>query len=228
DLQEPERRSRRAPDRGRRVEGRACRAGPHLGAARELHRERGRGTRRGREGADGRGPAGGVGAERGMAGARGPARRELVARLLGPRRNRRRGAGLGRRALRRALSVALSAVAGIGLVAVAAPPVRDAARRHPYFAVPEVVVRDHHRLPADEVRAAAGLTPGMSLLALRPSVPIELGWGGFAAKLARLPRVLGLWAGRETEIAEVNLQFDDEVIVRTQPARPAAAARRTI
>src|SRR5207245_6439713 len=107
-LQEPERVTRRALDRGRRVGGRACRAGPHLGAARELHRERGRGTRRGREGADGRGPAGSVGAERGMAGARGSARRELVARLLAPRRNRRRGAGPGLGALWRALPVTLA------------------------------------------------------------------------------------------------------------------------
>ena len=286
-----------------------------------------------------------------MAGARGSARRELVARLVVPRRNRRRGTGPGVGALWRALSVALPGALAIGLALAAWPNLRDAAARHPYFAVREVVVRDHHRLPADEVRAAAGVTPGMSiwdvdaaaaaarlathrwiraarvrrelpsrvvievreerplaivaledghgeyyvsphgrlfapvgandardfpyltgltradlrdgerfgpralhralalvrqsggltvsevhldrargltLLPLRPSVPIELGWGGFAAKLARLPRVLGLWAGRETEIAEVNLQFDDEVIVRTQPARPAAAARRTI
>src|SRR5207245_6445294 len=162
-LQEPERRSRRALDRGRRVEGRARRAGPHLGAARELHRERGRGTRRGREGADGRGPAGGVGTERGMAGARGSARRELVARLVVPRRNRRRGTGPGVGALWRALSVALPGAFAIGLALAAWPHVRGAAARHPYFAVREVVVRDHHRLPADEVRAAAGIAPGTSI-----------------------------------------------------------------
>src|SRR5256712_14132800 len=60
---------------------------------------------------------------------------------------------------------------------------------------------------------------GLTLLPVRTSVPIELGWSGFAAKLARLPRVLALWAGREAEIALVNLQFDDEVIVRTRPER---------
>src|SRR2546426_3178840 len=43
------------------------------------------------------------------------------------------------------------------------PHVRGAAARHPYFAVREVVVRDHHRLPADEVRAAAGIAPGTSI-----------------------------------------------------------------
>jgi len=67
---------------------------------------------------------------------------------------------------------------------------------------------------------------GLTLLPVRPSVPIELGWSGFAAKLARLPRVLTLWAGREGEIVAVNLRFDDEVIVRTHPARAAAPARR--
>jgi len=248
-----------------------------------------------------------------------------------------------------ALSVALPGALAIGLALAAWPHLRDAAARHPYFAVREVVVRDHHRLPADEVRTAAGIEPGMSiwdvdaaaaearlaahrwirsarvrrelphrvvievreerplaivaledgrgeyyvsphghlfapvgandardfpyltglaradlkdgerfgpralhralalvrqsgglgvsevhvdrvrgltLLPMRPSVPIELGWSGFGAKLARLPRVLALWAGREPEIVAVNLQFDDEVIVRTHPARAAAPARR--
>ncbi|HYY05702.1 MAG TPA: FtsQ-type POTRA domain-containing protein [Candidatus Limnocylindria bacterium] len=283
-----------------------------------------------------------------MAGARSSARRELVARLVPPRRNRRRGTRPGLAALRRALSVALPGSLVVGLALVAWPYARDAAIRHPYFAVREVVVRAHHRLPADEVRAAAGITPGTSiwevdaaaaearlaghrwirvarvrrelphqvvievreerplaivvledgkgeyyvsphghlfapveandardfpyvtglaradlkqgerlgpralhralalvrqsggltvsevhvdrvrgltLLPVRPSVPIELGWSGFAAKLARLPRVLALWAGRESEIVAVNLQFDDEVIVRTQPARAVALAR---
>ncbi len=277
-----------------------------------------------------------------MAGARGSARRELVTGLL-RRRNRRRGTGLGLAVLWRALAGALVAA----LVVASWPHLRAAAHRHPYFALREVVVRDHHRLPASEIRAAADITPGMSiwdvdvpaaeqrlaahrwirsarvrrelphrvviqvreerpqaivaledgkgeyyvsahgrlfapvgaadardfpyltglasadlkpgepfgpralhraltlvrqsgglavsevhvdrargltLLPVRPSVPIELGWSGFAAKLARLPRILTLWAGREPEIAAVNLQFDDEVIVRTRGAR--APARR--
>jgi hypothetical protein len=61
---------------------------------------------------------------------------------------------------------------------------------------------------------------------VRPAVPIELGWAGFEAKLARLPRVLALWAGRETEIASLDLLFDDEVIVRTRAARTGAPPRR--
>ena len=65
----------------------------------------------------------------------------------------------------------------------------------------------------------------MPIHRVHPSVPIELGWSDFAAKLAHLPRVLALWAGRETEIAAVNLCFDDEVIVRTRA--PKAPVRGT-
>ncbi len=71
-------------------------------------------------------------------------------------------------ALWRALSVALPGALAIGLALAAWPHVRDAAARHPYFAVREVVVRDHHRLPADEIRAAAGIAPGTSIWEMRP------------------------------------------------------------
>jgi cell division septal protein FtsQ len=57
-------------------------------------------------------------------------------------------------------------------------------------------------------------TRGLTLLPVRPAVPIEMGWGGFPAKLARLAPVLAQWKGHETEIAAVSLLFDDEVIVR--------------
>ncbi len=70
-------------------------------------------------------------------------------------------------------------------------------------------------------------TRGLTLLPVRPTVPIELGWGRFADKLARLPPVLARWKGRETEIASVSLEFDPDVIVRTraQPTPPAPARR---
>src|SRR5262249_30999499 len=51
----------------------------------------------------------------------------------------------------------------VALVVAAWPHLRSAARRHPYFALREVVVRDHHRLPASEIRSAARITPGMSI-----------------------------------------------------------------
>jgi hypothetical protein len=281
-----------------------------------------------------------------MAGARGSARRELVGRLFGAR-NRRRGPRLGP-AVRATLAVVLPGAAGLAGLAFAWPYAAAAARRHPYFAVREVIVRQTHHVPADEIRRVAGIEPGMSVwdvdgpsaearlrdhdwiraahvrrelphrvviqvqeerpvailamddgkaadyyvaahgrvfarvgaadprdfpyvtglgssdlgeadvlgpralrraLALvriagrgsaglgavsevhvdrtrgltlmpeRPAVPIELGWTGFAEKLARLPRVLALWAGREGEIATLDLLFDDEVIVRTRMRR---------
>jgi len=281
-----------------------------------------------------------------MAGARGSARRELVGRLFGAR-NRRRGPRLGP-TVRASLAVLLPAVAVLGALAFAAPYAVAAVRRHPYFAVREVIVRQTHRVAADEIRRVAGIAPGMSvwdvdarsaearlrdhdwiraahvrrelphrvviqvreerpvailavddgkagefyvaahgrvfarvgagdprdfpyvtgiassdlrdadalgpralrralglvriagrgsatlgavsevhvdrtrgltLMPVRPAVPIELGWTGFAEKLARLPRVLALWAGREKEIATLDLLFDDEIIVRTRTRR---------
>jgi cell division protein FtsQ len=283
-----------------------------------------------------------------MAGARGSARRELVVRLFG-RRNRRRGSGAGLVVLKSALPLGLAAALVLASAAVGWPPLREAVRRHPYFAVQEVLVRDHHRLPADEIRAAAGIRSGMSIwdvdgtaaeallaghrwirsarvrrelprrvviqvreerplaivaldggkveyyvsphgrlfapvgagdtrdfpyltgltaadlaegatfgphavhralalirqcgglavsevhvdhahgltvLPMRPAVPIEVGWTDFAAKLARLPKVLALWAGRENEMVAVSLLFDDEVIVRTHPTKTAVPVRR--
>jgi cell division protein FtsQ len=61
-------------------------------------------------------------------------------------------------------------------------------------------------------------TRGLTLLPVEPPIPIEVGWGGFTAKLARLAPVLREWKGRETEMAGVSLLFDDEVIVRRRLA----------
>jgi hypothetical protein len=68
-------------------------------------------------------------------------------------------------------------------------------------------------------------TRGLTLLPVKPAVPIEIGWGRFADKLGRLPPVLGLWAGREAELAGISLLFNDEVIVRTRAVKPAKPAR---
>lgn len=67
---------------------------------------------------------------------------------------------------------------------------------------------------------------GLTLLPVRPAVPIEVGWNGFSTKLARLAPVLAKWAGRETGIAGVSLLFDDEVIVRTRNQRRPASPRK--
>jgi cell division septal protein FtsQ len=66
---------------------------------------------------------------------------------------------------------------------------------------------------------------GLTLLPVAPPVPIEVGWGGYAEKLGRLPAVLARWAGREGDIAAINLLFRDEVIVRTRPTKPVPPAR---
>jgi hypothetical protein len=60
---------------------------------------------------------------------------------------------------------------------------------------------------------------GVTLVPMRPAVPIELGWGDLDGKLARLARVLPLWSGREAEMAGVSCLFEDQVIVRTRTAR---------
>ena len=56
-------------------------------------------------------------------------------------------------------------------------------------------------------------------------MPVEVGWGQFEARLARLPRVFELYRGREAEMKGVSLLFDDEVIVRTAPVATAPARR---
>jgi cell division protein FtsQ len=273
-----------------------------------------------------------------------------VSRLLGPR-NRRRGSDETRPRARR-LGWLVGVVAGLALAAVAGPSLRDAVRRHPYFAVREVVVRGQGRLTPEHIRSRAGLEPGMSIwdvdgpgaaarlrqepwirsarvrrelphrvfvtvreerpvailatdgrggglyyvsshgrifaglasgdardfpyltgltnedlhagsvfgprairraLALlrsaatgagspgpvseirvdrarglvlhpvRPTVPVEVGWGRFEERLARLPRVFEVFRGREDQMKGVSLLFDDEVIVRTGPAATAPA-----
>lgn len=68
-------------------------------------------------------------------------------------------------------------------------------------------------------------TRGLTLLPVQPTVPIEIGWDGFAPRLARLGTVLAEWRGRETEIVAVSLRFDDQVIVRTRSTAQPPARR---
>jgi cell division protein FtsQ len=68
---------------------------------------------------------------------------------------------------------------------------------------------------------------GLSLMLVRPAVPIEVGWGGWETKLARLPPVLKHWAGREAAIARITLAFGDDVVVRTRgAAKPVPPPKR--
>ena len=65
-------------------------------------------------------------------------------------------------------------------------------------------------------------TRGLTLMPVRPALPIEIGWGGYDEKLARLAEVLPRLAGREAELRSASCVFDDEVIVRTRAAGPPA------
>ena len=110
DLQEPARRSRRAADRGGGAEGRRVGRRAHLGAARELHRERRRRAGRRRAGADGVPPSGrcGSGVGYGWSPRSGSSAAGRPAPFVA--RNRRRGATWTAAARRRGGRVAASLV----------------------------------------------------------------------------------------------------------------------
>jgi cell division protein FtsQ len=85
-----------------------------------------------------------------------------------------------------------------------------------------LVARNGHAL-GDVSEVRIDRIRGITLLPVRPTVPIELGWGQYEAKIARLGEVLALWSGREGEVLGVSCLFDDQVIVRTRAAAPGAA-----
>ena len=55
---------------------------------------------------------------------------------------------------------------------------------------------------------------GVTIMPARPAVPIHLGHGDYATKLARAAEVLPRWADRESEVQSVRCEFEDQVIVR--------------
>jgi hypothetical protein len=57
-------------------------------------------------------------------------------------------------------------------------------------------------------------TQGLVLMPVRPTLPIEIGWGDYDEKLARVAEVLPYWSGREGELRSVSCVFDDTVVVR--------------
>ncbi len=68
---------------------------------------------------------------------------------------------------------------------------------------------------------------GLTLVPVRPAIPLVLGWGALPQKLDRIARVLPLWAGRAGDVREVSCIFDDQVIVRLRepPPEPAPATK---
>jgi len=61
---------------------------------------------------------------------------------------------------------------------------------------------------------------GLTLLPVRPAIPIVLGWDGLPRKLERLGRVLPLWAERADDVREMSCLFEDQVIVRLRAPLP--------
>jgi len=57
---------------------------------------------------------------------------------------------------------------------------------------------------------------GLTLIPMRPAIPIELGSGDFDAKLARVAEVLPSWLAREADVRSVRTAADDQVIVRVR------------
>ncbi len=76
--------------------------------------------------------------------------------------------------------------------------------------------------PVSEVHADR--ERGLTLLPVRPPLPIVLGWNGLSRKLERVARVLPLWAGRAAEVREVSCLFEDQVIVRLKEPFPEPRA----
>ena len=88
-----------------------------------------------------------------------------------------------------------------------------------------LVARNGHAV-GDVSEVRIDRTHGLTLLPVRPALPIELGWGQYEAKIGRLGEVLALWSGRYGEVLGVSCLFDDEVVVRTRGAAPTRPKRQ--
>jgi hypothetical protein len=67
---------------------------------------------------------------------------------------------------------------------------------------------------------------GLTLMPIKPALPITIGWGEYDLKLARVAEVLPFWSGREGDVRDVSCLYEDDVVVRTR-ARGAMAAAAT-
>jgi cell division protein FtsQ len=55
---------------------------------------------------------------------------------------------------------------------------------------------------------------GITVFPVEPQVALEFGWGRFPAKLARLGEVLGGFVGRESQLREIDLTYESQVVIR--------------
>lgn len=99
----------------------------------------------------------------------------------------------------------LRTVVPLVVVAALAPTALEAARRHPYFAVQDVVLQHRGRLPPDMLRAAIAIAPGTSVW--------DVDGDAVAARVRALPWV---------RTVRVRRQLPDRIVVRVREHRPAA------
>jgi hypothetical protein len=55
---------------------------------------------------------------------------------------------------------------------------------------------------------------GITVFPVEPQIELDVGWGRFPEKLARLHEVLGGFTGREAQLRAVDLTLDSQVVVR--------------
>jgi cell division protein FtsQ len=68
---------------------------------------------------------------------------------------------------------------------------------------------------------------GLTLMPIKPALPITIGWGEYDLKLARVAEVLPFWSGREGDVRDVSCLFEDDVVVRTRTRVGETAAVAT-
>jgi cell division protein FtsQ len=67
---------------------------------------------------------------------------------------------------------------------------------------------------------------GITVFPVEPQVALEFGWGRFPAKLARLGEVLGGFAGRESQLRDIDLTYESQVVIRLRKGSGGGGGRR--
>src|SRR5262249_56659000 len=105
---------------------------------------------------------------------------------------------------------ALSTLLMLAAVAVVVPPALRAVEEHPYFAVREIVIHHHGRLPEAEVREALGIRVGDRIWRVDTAAAEARLRGRFWVRSARVRR-----------------ELPDRVGVHVREYRPAASLARS-
>lgn len=68
---------------------------------------------------------------------------------------------------------------------------------------------------------------GITVFPTEPRVALVFGWGGYSAKVARLKETLDALTGREGQIREIDLTYDEQAVVRLRQPRGGGQRART-